>query len=163
MVRRGFLRAFAVCVAVGSVLLLCASTALAAGGEDCSVSVSPRAGAAGTVFTFSGSGFTPDTLVLHKGASDAGSHTLDLEHADPWHVTVRSRPGDEGAWSAELRGSACSPVARFTVTLANTDAASAADHAPANGTPPIALLLVVIGAGAVGGVALGGRLRAQLR
>jgi hypothetical protein len=59
---------------------------------DCSVTVAPRAGAAGTVFVFRGAGFVPATLVLEKNGMPAGEHTLDVDSAESWEVSVRSRP-----------------------------------------------------------------------
>lgn len=127
----------------------------------CSVEVSPRAGAAGTVFVFSGAGFEPTRLVLLKDGEPAGSHELDAgDQGEPWQVTVRSRPGDEGEWSAELSSDECTATAEFRVTLANTDAADtvAAAAQPGRGVPLVALLALATLA-LCGGLTLGRRLR----
>ncbi len=124
----------------------------------CTVEVAPRAGAAGTVFVFSGTGFEPTQLKLHKNGADAGSHVVDVHGNDSWQVSVRSRPGDEGRWSAELTSRECSASVDFRVTLAST--AVAASSAP-NDAPPVpwALSILVLAAGLGGGVVLGRRIR----
>ena len=162
MVGRGSFRAVA--VTLGALVVLLLQTLPVLGADDCTVSVSPRAGAAGSVFTFKGSGFVPTVLLLQKGGADAGSHSIDVDGDDPWQVTVRSRPGDEGEWSAALSSDDCSAVARFTVTLANTDAATdAAASSSSQGMPSLGLVALVLGASAAAGVALGRHLRPQAR
>lgn len=157
MVSRGRVGVLGVSLAALLFLSVEASAVMAQSGA-CSVEVSPRAGAAGTVFVFSGSGFKPTELTLHKDDSDAGVHDVDVGTEDPWQVSVRSRPGDEGAWVAELSSDACSATAQFRVTLNNTDAVSDAVTPPASAPAPLALALFVIGAGLGGGLFFGRRL-----
>ena len=156
MVSGGTFRALGVSLATLLLLLVGSSTVSAA--SSCSVAVSPKSGAAGTVFTFKGQGFKPTNVTLHKNDLDAGAHTLS-EPKDPWTVSVRSKPGDEGTWSAEFSSDSCSAAAGFEVTLSNTDVV--ATSAPGGSGPiPLALAALVLVGGAGGGVILGKRLRA---
>src|SRR3954468_1114956 len=99
MVRRGAFRALGVSLA--ALLLVCLGASAVMAAPSCTVAVSPSSGTAGTVFTFKGKGFEPDHLTLHKDESEAGDHDLK-DTGDPWSLSVRSRPGDEGVWSAEF-------------------------------------------------------------
>src|SRR5688572_23653951 len=116
MVTRGRVRALGASF-VALLLLSIGAAGVSAADAECSVEVSPTAGAAGTVFVFSGTGFEPTELVLHKDDTAAGTHSIDVSDDDPWEVSVRSRPGDEGVWAAELSSEDCSAVAQFRVTL----------------------------------------------
>ena len=155
MVSRGALRALGVSLAALLFMCLEASSVMAAPSQ-CSASVSPRSGTAGTVFTFSGSGFKPTELTLHKNDAEAGVHELSGS-SDPWQVSVRSRPGDEGAWSAELSSDQCSAVVEFKVTLANTDVLSDAQPDSGSVPLPLGLAVIVLAAGVGGGLVLGRR------
>src|SRR3954447_9931162 len=99
MVSRGTFRALGVSLAALGLVFIGVSSVSAT--SSCSVTVSPKSGAAGTVFTFHGSGFKPTNLTLHKDDGEAGDHALS-ESNDPWTLAVHSRPGDEGSWSAEF-------------------------------------------------------------
>ena len=161
MVGRGAVRAFGA-TSVAFVLLCVGFAGVSAAQAECTVEVSPRAGSAGTVFTFSGTGFTPTRLTLHKDDVAAGGHDLDVGDDDPWEVSIRSRPGDEGTWSAELSSDECSAVAQFRVTLANTDATSdSPGRSPAR--PTVVALFALLAAGLVGGKVLGRRLEPRAR
>lgn len=159
MVSRGTFRALGASIA--ALLLLCieVSSVMAAKPADCSVNVSPRAGSAGTTFVFNGTGFKPTELRLHKNDSDAGVHSVDVGDKDPWQLTVRSRPGDEGTWAAELVSDDCSAAAAFRVTLNNTDAASDLKSGTARHGMPLLLPAILAAAGAGGGLVLGRRFR----
>lgn len=147
----------AVGVSLSALLFVLVGASAVNGAAACSVTVSPRSGAAGTLFSFHGKGFEPNQLMLHKGDADAGSHQLG-NTGDPWSLTVRSRPGDEGQWSAEFTSKECSAVASFSVTLSNTDAAADARLAPAHNSMPLPAILIVLGVGAGSGLFLGRRL-----
>jgi hypothetical protein len=155
MVGRGALRTLG--VLLGGLLFVCleASSVMAAPSQ-CSASISPRTGTAGTVFTFRGSGFTPTELTLHKNDSEASVHQLNV-NSDPWQVSVRSRPGDEGSWSAELSSAQCSAAVEFKVTLANTDVLSDAQPDSGSVPLPLGLAVIVLAAGVGGGLVLGRR------
>ena len=107
-----------------ALLIGIAAPAVKAAPPDCSVEVAPRAGSAGTIFVLSGTGFKPTSITIRRGAADADPHAIDVGAADPWQISVRSRAGDEGSWTAELSSDQCSAVAVFRVTLANTDVVS---------------------------------------
>jgi hypothetical protein len=157
MVSRGKVRALGVWLAALALVLFGVVSVSAA--SSCSVTVSPRSGTAGTVFTFHGEGFKPTGLTLHKDNAEAGDHSLS-ESKDPWTVTVRSRPGDEGDWSAEFVSAECSDVARFKITLPNTDVAGSGTK-ESRGTMPLGLAALVLVSGAGSGLILGRRLRAS--
>src|SRR3954447_528549 len=155
MVSRGKVRALGVSLAALALVLLEVASVSAA--PTCSVTVSPKSGTAGTLFTFHGSGFKPTSLLLRKDDAEAGDHTLS-ETKDPWTVAVRSRPGDEGTWSAEFSSDQCTGEASFKVTLSNTDVAGS-PAGDGRGTVPLGLAVVVLSVGAGSGLVLGRRLR----
>jgi len=129
--------------------------------KQCSVTVSPKSGTAGQSFTFSGSGFEPAQLTLHKNDAEAGVHDLTISK-DTWQVSVISRPGDEGSWSAEFDSATCTAVATFKVTLTNTDVSPIASGAPTTGNGlPSSLVLAVVGVGLGGGIFMGRRVRGR--
>ena len=148
---------------VGALLLLLALSTGTVSGQDteCSVSVNPRAAVGGSVFAFSGSGYSPTKLTLQKEDDSPISHDLQVGDSDPWEVTVRSRVGDEGTWSATFEDSAtgCTASTHFRVTLSNTDAISDAVTAASSGSMPIALYLSVIVVGLGGGLFIGRQMR----
>ena len=128
--------------------------------NECDVSVSPRAAVAGSVFVFTGSGYDPTRLTLQKEGGDAINHELTVGDADPWEVTVRSRVGDEGTWSASFEDATldCTATTEFRVTLSNTDAIGDALTAATSGAP-LALYMSVIVVGFGGGLLIGRRMR----
>lgn len=157
MVTRGTVRALA--ASSIAALLLSIGAAGVSAAEDCAVAVTPRVAPAGAVFTITGSGFTPTMLTLEKNGAAAGSHSLDLGSDDPWEFPLRSRPGDEGRWTAVMTSGTCRASAGFRVTLRNTDAASTASSDVDSRGVPLAALLLVVAAGATGGMVLGRRLQ----
>jgi len=157
MVSSGLLRR--VLAPIGALLML---TTLSAGtvlaeDTDCTVWVNPRAAVGGTVFVFSGSGYSPSTLSLQKRGDAPIDHELSVSDTDPWEVSVRSRVGDEGTWTASFEDPTvpCTASVRFRVTLSNTDAISDAVSAVRSGPDPIALLLGVTAVGLGGGLFIG--------
>lgn len=137
-------------------------SAIAAEPGTCDVHVSPRAAAAGSVFIFNGSGFMPTELTLQKEGGEPISHDLNVNEGDPWEVTVRSRAGDEGTWSASFfdTDANCTAAVEFRVTLSNTDLID--DIAASVTSPaPMLLYLAVIVFGFGGGVLIGRRVRAR--
>jgi hypothetical protein len=156
MVGRGTIRAAGILLSAYALMLIGVSSVVAS--PSCVVNVTPKTGVAGSLFTFQGSGFEPDQLSLSHAGTDVTVHEL-AKTSDPWTLAVRSRPGDEGKWTAQFSSSECSTSASFTVTLTNTDADAPHGQAPA-GSTSAALLFVVVGAGAAGGVFLGRRLGA---
>src|SRR5215210_8444835 len=86
---------------------------------DCSVHVNPRVAVGGSVFVFSGSGYSPTQLILQEDGGDPINHDLSVSDADPWEVTVRSRVGDEGTWTATFKDTSepCVASTEFRVTL----------------------------------------------
>jgi hypothetical protein len=110
------------------------------------------------VFTFHGSGFEPTELNLSKDDQEATVHDL-TPSSDPWTLAVRSRPGDEGKWSAQFTSDQCTSEVSFTVTLSNTDAAASTDGGSTGSVSP-AMLFLVVASGAAGGIVLGRRLSA---
>jgi hypothetical protein len=123
---------------------------------ECALSVEPRAAQAGSEFMLTGSGYTPDKLVLQRGNNDPVEIELDLGDADPFEIPIGSRPGDEGLWRAtvSVEGTDCEASATFRVTLKNTDMIDDLMASPAGGgIPPIAYLLVIVGGFGVGAFA----------
>ncbi|MEX2547423.1 MAG: hypothetical protein WD830_06485 [Chloroflexota bacterium] len=167
MVSSGSIRRLLVTLgALAWMLAASAGSALAADPQTCEVHVNPLAASGGSVFVFSGSGFKPTQLTLQKEDDGPINHDLNVGDADPWEVTVRSRAGDEGTWSASFNDPViqCTAVAEFRVTLSSTDlvediAAAAAGTRPA----PLALYLLVILFGFTGGALLGRRVHARAR
>ena len=156
MVVRGSIRTLGPILAALLFISIGASAVMAAE-PGCTIEVAPRAGAAGTVFVFSGTGFEPTQLTLHRNDADAGSHVVNVNSEDPWQVTVRSRPGDEGRWSAELE--------LRRVQCQRGFPSYARQHGrrrdPSRSGPqvPLALSILVLAAGLGGGVVLGRRIR----
>src|SRR3954454_5077860 len=75
MVSSGAFRALGVSLA--ALLLVLVGAASVSAASSCSVTVTPKSGAAGTTFTFHGQGFKPTNLMLHKNDKDAGQHSLN--------------------------------------------------------------------------------------
>ena len=150
-----------------SLLLLVVSSGSAlAGDAGCEVQVSPLAAAAGSVFVFSGSGHSPTELTLQKEGSMKLDHDIDLGDADPWEVTVRSRVGDEGKWTAWFSNAetGCTTTVKFRVTLSSTDLIDDIVAATTElGSAPIGLYLAVIVVGFSGGLLIGRRVYAKAR
>jgi hypothetical protein len=142
-------------------LTLSAGVALADEAPACTVDVDPGAAVAGSVFVFSGTGFQPSQLTLRKVGGEPVIHELSVD-SDPWEVTVRSRLGDEGSWTATFMDSEtdCSGTVGFRVTLTSTDAIDDVVAAARGTSAPILLYLVVIVAGFGGGALIGRRIHA---
>jgi hypothetical protein len=157
MVGRGSIRAVGISLSV--LLLVLVGVSSVSASPSCVVNVSPKTGAAGSLFTFSGSGFKPTELSLSKDKEEATVHDL-TQNSDPWTLAVRSRPGDEGKWTASFSSDQCTADVAFTVTLSNTDAVVPTSGTDGPGSLSPALLALVVAAGAAGGVMLGRRLSA---
>jgi hypothetical protein len=154
--------------ATGAVLWLLAvsvGATFAADSGTCEVRVEPRAASGGSVFVFSGSGFKPVTLVLQKESDEPIAHDINVGDADPWSVTVRSRAGDEGTWTASFTNeeALCTATATFRVTLTNTDAVTDLAAAVTSARSPILLYLAVVVIGFGSGTLIGRRMYARVR
>jgi hypothetical protein len=140
-------------------LLFVAGAATVAAQEECTLTVEPRRAQAGSEFTLSGAGYTPDTLVLQRDDGEPVTIELDLNDADPFEIPIGSRSGDEGLWTAtvSVTDTECSATTRFRVTLRDT---AAADHVTtaAGGISPLVYLAVILGGFGIGTLA-GRRLR----
>ncbi len=165
MVSRGTVRIAAVLLgALWAMLMLLgtsAAPALAAfTSGDCTVRVDPSVASAGSSFVFIGTGFQPTTMTLQKDGEQPSVHDVSVGTADPWRVTVRSRVGDEGRWTATFTGgiSDCTGQVQFRVTLSSTDAASDAIAAAPSAAPGV-LLLSIVALGFAGGTLAGRRVR----
>jgi hypothetical protein len=132
---------------LGMMLLVHASPAAAQ--EECTLDVRPRVAQAGTEFVLSGSGYTPDQLVLQRGSLEPVTIDLDLGNADPFEIPIGSRVGDEGMWTAtvSVTGSECEATATFHVTLRNTDLLDGVLAGALGGDLPLVAYLLVIGGG----------------
>ncbi len=127
----------------------------------CEVEVSPRAGAGGTAFHFTGSGFTP-TVVTLEGGPMSTTHELDLGADDPWEFTVRSRTGDAGRWTATFsEQDGCQATVSFRVAL--NDTASAIDPVAGREPAPGGAWAFVVLVGLAAGLVIGRRVRFAIR
>jgi hypothetical protein len=129
-------------------LLLVGATAAAAKGSDCTLSVSPAQGPAGSQFVLHGSGYTPDRLILRRASGEPASFDLDLGPADPFEIPIASKPGDEGRWRASVldEDTGCRASTYFRVTLQPTDMLQDLLTAPGGGVPPAVYLVIVAAA-----------------
>jgi hypothetical protein len=129
----------------------------------CSVEVAPGVAPGGSVFVFSGTGFQPTQLTLRKVGGEPVVHELSVGDTDPWEVTVRSRIGDEGSWTATFSDPEvdCTAIVRFRVTLSSTDVVDDIVAATQSQSAPLLLYAVVIVLGFGGGVAIGRRINAR--
>src|SRR5687767_5514519 len=161
MVRHGFVRNLGAPL-LGALVLVCllAVQVRAADGE-CVVTADPQAAAGGSVFTFSGSGFQPTHMTLQKDEETPTVSDIDVAGADPWQVTVQSRNGDEGGWTATFDvESGCSVTVQFRVTLTDTALITDLLGGTPAGSVPALLLVLVAGFGVGGGLFLARRLAA---
>jgi hypothetical protein len=159
MVGHGLVRTLAAPLGAVFALLLLAAAPVLAEDTVCEVSVDPPAAAAGSLFTFSGSGFSPTQLILQKGSASPIVSDLDVGTDDPWQAEVQSRPGDEGEWTATfLVEGGCAPSVRFSVTLSNTDLVSDILTNDSRSSTPLLLYVLVVGIGLAGGALLARRL-----
>lgn len=155
-------------VATGAVLWLLALFARATFAADagpCDVHVEPRAASGGNVFVFTGSGFKPVTLLLQKESDEPIAHDLNVGDADSWSVTLGSRAGDEGTWTASFTDeeALCTATATFRVTLSNTDAVTDIATALPSAQAPVLLYLAVVAFGFGSGALIGRRVHARVR
>lgn len=170
MVSRGSIRTLL--APIGALIWLVAFAAASVRAEDtvnCAVHVDPLAATGGSIFVFSGTGYKPDRLTLQKRGDDPIQHDLNVGDADHWEVSVRSRSGDEGSWTATFNDpvTSCTATVDFRVTLSGTDASTelngtagtAATTAPA----PVLLYLAVVVVGFSGGLMIGRRVQAARR
>jgi len=153
MVFRGTVRAVGTALAV-ALLVFVGASPVTAQSFDCSVSVGPSVGAAGTVFSLRGSGFTPTRLVLEKKSTGSIERELSLGDAAPWSVSVASHEGDEGEWLARLSSESCSAAVHFTVTSPDSSQFAAG---VTSSTPPTLAVLVILACALGGGIYLGRR------
>lgn len=137
-------------------LTLAAGTALA-DEAACSASADPPSATGGSVFTFSGSGFQPTKLGLQKETDELIFHDLNVGTDDPWEVTVRSRAGDEGTWTASFSAEGgCTVDVEFRVTLSSTDLLESGPEGAPIGL--LALYMFVVVGGFSGGVPVAWRI-----
>lgn len=162
MVSRGLWRLLG--ASLGALLLLgmLNVAAFGASGGECTVEAAPRAAPAGSIFTFTGSGFKPTEMTLLKEGGDAIVHQISVETDDEWQVTVTSRAGDEGSWTATFwAADACTESASFQVTLRNTDLVSDLLTMTDGTRASLLMYLMVVGFGLSGGAFLARRLDAS--
>ena len=159
MVRHGYVRLLGAPL-LGALVLLCLlAVQVRAADGVCVVTVDPQAAAGGTVFTFTGSGFAPTQMALQKDKDAPTVNDIDLAGADPWQVTVQSRAGDEGAWTATFdEEEGCSVSVQFRVTLSDTDLVSDLLGNRTEGSVPALLFLLVAAFGVGGGLFVARRL-----
>ena len=146
---------------VGAILwMLTLSGGAVLADTSCDVVVDPVVATSGSGFTFTGSGYEPTELVLQKDGGELATHALSIGETDPWEVTVRSRVGDEGEWTATFVDplGACTTTVGFRVTLSSTDVIDDVATATRQMSAPILLYAAVVVVGFTGGVMIG-RLR----
>lgn len=140
-----------------SLSLYLAAVVPVAASSHCSLMADPASAVAGTEFTLSGSGFTPDTLVLQKEGGHPVTIELDMGDDDPFEIPIGSSTGDEGVWHATASNGECTAETSFTVTLQSTDAIDDVLGSVGSAPLPTGIALVVIVFGFVAGIALGRR------
>src|SRR3990172_156498 len=162
MVSRGYVRRLGAPLgALVVMVFLSTAPVMAADTGVCVVDVDQPAAAGGSVFTFSGSGFAPTRLELTKDGWSPTVSEIDVGDADPWQLTVQSRTGDEGSWTATFKvDGGCTVSVQFRVTLASTDLISDFLGDQPTGSAPVAAYMLVIGFGLAGGAFLSRRLAA---
>jgi hypothetical protein len=128
-------------------LLLVAAGAPVVAEDECVLTVLPAEAAAGGQFVLSGSGYTPEQLILQRGSAEPVTFELSLGDADPFEIPIGSKTGDEGLWQAVVVDSDtdCHAVAHFRVTLQSTDMVDDLLATPAGGLPIALYLLVIVG------------------
>ena len=128
--------------------------------QTCSVDVDPAVAPSGSVFVFTGPGFEPGRLTLRKVGGEPVVHELSVGDAEPWEVSVRSRVGDEGSWTATFSDSDadCTAIVGFRVTLASTDVVDDIVAATQTSAAPLVLYAAVVVLGFGGGALMGRRL-----
>ena len=144
-------------------LTVSGSAVLADEAASCNVEVSPPAATSGSVFVFSGTGFQPTELILQKEEGEPATHQLSVGDTDPWEVTVRSRVGDEGEWTATFLDPSgdCTTMVGFRVTLTSTDVLDDVAAVTRQLPAPVLLYALVVIVGFSGGVAIGRRLNSR--
>ncbi len=161
MVRSGLVRIFGAPLLALLAALLLAPGAVMAAAPGCSVSVDPPAAVGGALFTFTGSGFHPNKLLLRKSDSGPTTNDIDTSGRDPWTQTVQSRVGDEGAWTATfIEDGGCTVAVHFDVTLTSTDVVSDLLSDQPQSALPALFMLMVTGFGLAGGAFLSRRMGA---
>ena len=146
---------------VGAILwMLTLSSGAVLADTSCDVTVDPVVATSGSGFTFTGSGYQPSELILQKDGGEPATHELSIGDSDPWEVTVRSRVGDEGEWTATFVDplGVCTTTVGFRVTLASTDVIDDVAAATREISTPLLLYAAVVVFGFTGGAAIG-RLR----
>jgi hypothetical protein len=128
-------------------LLLVVAVAPAAAQDECVLTVEPAEAPAGDQFILSGTGYTPEQLILQRGSAQPVTFDLSLGDADPFEIPIGSKSGDEGLWQAVVidTDTGCRARAHFRVTLVPTDMVDDLLATPAGGVPMIAYLLVIAG------------------
>ena len=129
--------------AILATLPLLASLTLAgpvfAAEAECELSVDPRQGPPGTLFVFSGSGYTPTMLTLSQQGTEPREVELDLGDADPWEYELVATEDDAGKWTvtASIPETECAGRAVIRVTLPGT---ATAEDPLSTGTQRMALI-----------------------
>ena len=148
------------------ILAISAGGVLAGSADACDVDVSPKAAPAGSVFVFSGSGYKPVSLVLQMKDNEPIEHGISVGDDDPWEVTVRSRTGDEGKWTATFTDDAesCTATVEFKVTLTSTDAGDDFAAAASGARPAVVGFFAAVAIfGLTGGMLLGRQIQSRAR
>ncbi len=127
-------------VALAAMLIWPASGAAMAAGSTCTMTVAPASGPPGTLFTFTGSGFTPVQFSLAQKDKATRILTVNLNGADPWTYAFVAGNTDTGRWkvTASAGGSGCQASSQIRVGLPSTSTTD--PLAPADQTPAVAAL-----------------------
>ena len=146
-------------------MLTLSSGSVLADSASCTVEVDPAVATSGSLFVFSGRGFQPSELTLQKDGGEPATHQLSVGDTEGWEVTVRSRVGDEGDWTATFVDPAgdCTTTVDFRVTLTSTDVLDDVAAATSQFSAPLLLYALVVIVGFTGGAAIGRRLNARVR
>ncbi len=123
---------------MGLALLVSVGTVSAA---DCSLTVSPRSGAPGTKFVFTGEGFQPTTLTLTRGDETPRVIAIDDTEATSFQTSLIADDSEVGRWSAVAAG--CDDATSMRVTLPPTATASSVPPTRSEDTTQLAGLILL--------------------
>lgn len=140
-------------VALAAMLIWPASGVAMAAGSTCSMTVDPASGPPGTLFTFTGNGFSPTQFSLAQGKTTRVV-PVSLNGADPWTYAFVAGDKDTGRWkvTASAGDGGCQAMSQIRVALPPTstpDPVAPADRTPATAALAGLVLVFMVSAGLI--------------